>query len=211
MENKEFPFLETIYHLRTIEQLILYKKVMKVSAHEEAETIELLRDEYEKEQLGYPYKVPGFDESAALWASKIVYFSAQFLLIRGDTEKDLEKFLPAFGGTINASSMMSADLCLRFLPQILREFENIDPDDAIIPILVSHLKDFHYSNIGWEHTIDTIDMKILQDSCFRQLYLDRITERKDIQLSKIPEINKMLQGNFGNYAATFWKNFEPME
>lgn len=208
MDTKKLPFLETIYHLRTIEQLILYDKVMQVSSQEEKETIELLRDEYEKEQLDYPFTAPKFDENAALWASKIVYFASHFLLHRENTDKDLSRYLSKYKGEMTASAFLSADLCLRFLPQLVQEFKSIDADDPIIPILESHLKAFHYSAIGFENEWGAIDFKLFENDCFKQLYLNRITERKDTALSQIAAINVMLQRNFGNYPNVFWKHFE---
>lgn len=207
-DTEKLPFLETIYHLRTIEQVILYDKVMQVSAQEEKETIELLRDEYEKEQLGYPFAAPAFEEKAALWASKIVYFASHFLLHRENTNKDLNQYLPEYKGEMTAGEHLSADLCLRFLPQLLQEFRNIDADDVIIPILENHLKRFHYSGIGFKNSSAIIDYDLFKNQCFKQLYLNRITDRKDKELSEIPEINVMLQSNFGNYAKVFWKDFE---
>lgn len=208
--EKKLPFLETIYHLRTIEQIILYDKLMEVTKQEEKETIAFLNDEYEKERLHYPFEAPVFNETSALWASKILYFSAQFLLNRQNTDKDLNAFLPDWKQEINPSTVLSADLCLRFLPQIVQEFKNIDIDDVIIPILEKHLQTFHYSAIGFENRLDTIDFSLFENECFKQLYLNRITSRKDVALSTIPELNKMLQSNFGAYSKEFWRDFEPL-
>jgi len=208
MDTKKLPFLETIYHLRTIEQIILYDKMMQVSSQEEKETIELLRDEYDKEQLDYPFTAPKFEEKAALWASKILYFASQFLLHRENTNKDLDAYLPEYKGEMTVGAHLSADLCLRFLPQLLQEFKNIDADDVIILVLEKHLKKFHYSGIGFENKVEGIDFKLFENDCFKQLYLNRITERKDTELSKIPQINVLLQSNFGDYPNVFWKHFE---
>lgn len=208
--EKKLPFLETIYHLRTIEQIILYDKLMEVTKQEEKETIAFLNDEYEKERLNYPFEAPVFNEASALWASKIVYFSAQFLLNRQNTDKDLNAFLPDWKAEISASTVLSADLCLRFLPQIVQEFKNIDIDDVIIPILEKHLQTYHYSAIGFENHLEKIDFTLFKNDCFRQLYLNRITNRKDVALSKIRELNKMLQSNFGAYSKQFWNDFEPL-
>lgn len=208
--EKKIPFLETIYHLRTIEQIILYDKVMKVTAEEEKETIDFLRNEYERERLNYPFRAPDFNANAALWASKIVYFSAQFLLNRQNTNKDLNAFLPNCNENLTSSTFLSADLCLRFLPQIVEEFKIIDPDDVIIPILENHLQTFHYSAIGFPNAVEKIDFALFENESFKQLYLNRITFRKDIALSKIPAFNKMLQSNFGTYSKQFWNNFEPL-
>lgn len=208
--EKTLPFLETIYHLRTIEQIILYNKVMQVTAEEENEIIAFLQNEFEREQLNYPFEAPNFNANAALWASKIVYFSAQFLLNRQNTHKDLNAFLPNCKENLTASTFLSADLCLRFLPQIVQEFKSIDTTDVIIPILENHLQTFHYSAIGFPNSYEKINFTLFENKCFKQLYLNRITIQKDIALSKIPELNKMLQSNFGIYSKRFWNNFEPL-
>lgn len=208
--EKKLPFLETIYHLRTIEQIILYDKLMEITKQEEKETIEFLNDEYENERLNYPFEAPVFNDASALWASKIVYFSAQFLLNRQNTDKDLNDFLPDWKAEITASTVLSVDLCLRFLPQIVQEFKNIDVDDVIIPILEKHLQTFHYSAIGFENRLEKIDFTVFENECFKQLYLNRITSRKDVALSTMPELNKMLQSNFGAYSKQFWRDFEPL-
>ncbi|CAM3886884.1 MULTISPECIES: hypothetical protein [Flavobacterium] len=70
MTDKKIPFLYTIYHLRSIEHAIIYDKKLDISKEEEKEVIELLKDEYEKEKLNYPFQAPVFDEVAALWGSK---------------------------------------------------------------------------------------------------------------------------------------------
>lgn len=208
--EKKLPFLETIYHLRTIEQIILYDKVTEITKLEEKETLEFLRDEYEKERLQYPFETPVFNEASAVWASKIIYFSAQFLLNRQNTDKDLTAFLPDWKEAISPSTLLSADLCLRFLPQIVQEFKNIDIDDMIIPILEKHLQTFHYSAIGFANRLEKMDFTLFDNDCFKQLYLNRITSRKDIALSTLPELNRMLQSNFGAYSKQFWNNFEPL-
>lgn len=205
-EEKKIPCLETIYHLRSIERIILYDKVLKISKSEEDEITEFLRDEYEKESLHYPFDAPAFDEHAATWAAKVVYFSTQLLLNRTDTAKDLQVLLPDYTKEITASVMLSADLCLRFLPVIVREMKNIDADDIAIPILEKKLRLFHYSNIGEKHPQTDYDFKVLESNCLKQLYLNRITEKKDKTLAELPQINKELLSNFGDYKAVFWKD-----
>lgn len=206
--EKKLPFLETLYNLRTIEQLILFGKAMEISAREETESIALLRVEYEKEQLNHPFESPAFDADAALWAGKMIYFSAQFLLNRENTGKDLNTFFPDFKKSVGVSALLSADLCMRFLPQILQEFRTIDIADPAIPILERHLETFHYSSIGFDGSSEKIDFKLFENQCFQQLYVDRVTERKAIGLSQIPQLNTTLRSNFGNYANVFWRNFE---
>ncbi len=206
MEDKKIPFLDTIYHLRTIEQVILYNKIMKISETEEKETLAFLETEYEKEILDYPFVAPVFNPKAAMWASKMVYCSAQLLLYREHKLSDLDVFLPDFSGVLDASAMLSADLCLRFLPQIANEINRIDVEDTVLPILKKHLHSFHYSAVGFDLEIEKLNLDIVfSNNCLKQLYLNRIVERKAIKFAILPTINQSLMANFGDYKKEFWK------
>lgn len=205
MNTTETPFLDTIYHLRTIEQIILTDKFSAISKNEEMECTLFLEAEYEREILEYPGIAPGFNSEAALWAAKTVYLAAQLLLYREHEISDLEQLLPEFGQKNEASAMLSADLCLRFLPQITSEMKRIDPDDPVIQILEKHLYRFHYSTIGFEMDVEKIDFdSVASNDCLLQLYIDRIVHRKAIKFSESDFIKKQLEIGFGDYRKIFW-------
>lgn len=206
MENKDMPFLETIYHVRTIEQMILYNKMTEVSSKEERETILFLESEYENEILDYPGQAPDFHGEAALWGAKILYFAAQLLLFRDHKIEELPVFLPEFKSEINAQVLLSADLCLRFLPQIILELKRIDADDLAIPILEKHMTDFSYSAIGFNVLPEDITLDVdFSNPCFKQLYLNRVVERKAKKNAAIDSVKTELLAGFGDYKHVFWK------
>ncbi|MBE8726772.1 hypothetical protein [Flavobacterium hungaricum] len=205
MENKDMPFLETIYHLRTIEQIILYNKMTKVLSKEEQETILFLESQYENEMLEYPGQAPDFDGEAALWGAKTIYFAAQLLLFRDHKVEELYTFLPDFKGEIDAKAMLSADLCLRFLPQIILELKRIDADDLAIPILEKYMAAFSYSAIGFDVVSETVNVDIVfSNPCLKQLYLNRVVERKAEKTALIDSVQKELLAGFGDYKHVFW-------
>ncbi|NHN25743.1 hypothetical protein FIA58_008660 [Flavobacterium jejuense] len=205
MNEKKIPFLDTIYHLRSIEHAIIYDKKLDISKEEEKEVIELLKDEYEKEKLNYPFQAPVFDEVAALWGSKIVYFATQLVLNREDTASKISTLFPDFGQPIIPSAMLSADLCLRFLPQLLLQLQLMDADDMILPVLEQKLKQFPYSGIGYEMNLENIDLSVaLSDACLTQLFLDRVVEKKDKNRGNLEVIKPLLLANFGDYKTIFW-------
>lgn len=205
MDKTKSSFLDTIYHLRTIEQIILSDKLLTISKEEEKDTISFLEAEYEREILEYPGVAPEFKADAALWAAKTVYLAAQLLLYREHKFTDLEVILADFDGNQDASAVLSADLCLRFLPQIIEEMKRIDPDDLLIPILEKHLYQFHYSSIGFEMDIKKINFDIIaSNDCLQQLYIERIVHRKAIKFTESDFIKKELQIGFGDYKKIFW-------
>lgn len=212
MNVNNSPFIDTLYHLRTIEQIILYNKTMKISEAESKDVVSFLESEFDRESLNYPFEVPKFNANAALWASKIVYFSAQLLLYRENKVTELADFLPNYTDTIDASAILSADICLRFLPQINDELKRIDSEDAILPILNHHLQQFHFSAVGFDIDIETLDYQIIfSNTCLKQLFLDRVVAKKDYKLAEKPEINALLLANFGDYKKEFWKELKTID
>lgn len=102
--------------------------------------------------------------------------------------------LPDFKNVENASAILFADLCLRFLPQILSEMKRTDADDLVIPILEKHLYQFHYSTIGSEIDIEKINFDIVaSDDCLQQLYIDQIVQRKAIKFTDSDFIKKTVR------------------
>lgn len=205
MEKIKTPFLDTIYHLRTIEQVILYDKLITIAQTEETEVALFLETEYEKEILEYPGIAPNFNSGAALWAARTVYLATQLLLHREHKMKDVKELLSFYIGVVDASAIISADLCLRFLPQIITEIRKIDPEDLIIEILEKHLIQFHYSAIGSDLDTESVNFEIIaENDCLLQLYIDRIVQRKSIKWAQSDFIKKQLEIGFGDYQKLFW-------
>lgn len=208
MSQPSQPFLETLYHLRTVEHVILYNRFTAILYQEEQDVIAFLEGEYERESIDYPFVVPLFSPMAALWAAKTVYIAAQLFLFRENKATELQSLLPPYDGIIDVSAMLSADLCLRFLPSIKYALEAIDVNDPLIAIVEEFLKHFPYSGIGRDRVFAISDTAtIINNDCLRQLYLDRITEKKAIKWAENPIINSAILANIGNHKNDFWREF----
>lgn len=206
MLHKSFPLFETIYTLRIQEEIILTDKILKISSEDEQKTIAFLKEEYDKEKLNYPFTAPVFNEKAALWASKIIYFSAQLFLNRADTFKKVEELITNYKGSTDDSVFLSADLCLRFVDSFIFEFKNIDAEDPIISKLIQIAEKFHYSFIGYELENENLDFdEMFRYNTLKQMYLDRIVEKKAINLAKLDKTLPLLSENFGDYKTQFWR------
>ncbi|SHM32678.1 hypothetical protein SAMN05444484_105157 [Flavobacterium chilense] len=205
MEKIKTPFLDTIYHLRTIEQIILYDKLITIAQTEETEVVLFLETEYENEILEYPGIAPDFNAGAALWGARTLYLATQLLLHREHKMNDVKELLPFYIGVLDASAIISADLCLRFLPQIITKIREIDPEDLVIEILEKHLIQFHYSAIGSDLDTENVNFETLvTNDCLLQLYIDRIVQRKSIRWAQSDFIKKQLEIGFGDYQKLFW-------
>jgi len=123
--------------------------VLNIPADEALVTGDVLREIYDWEKQNFPFTVPKFDWTAALWSAKIVYFSAQLLLYREDTIEEVETLLRPYTDSPSTNNILSVDICLRFLPDILTKLRMVDSEDKIIPILESFLIEWHYSAFNY--------------------------------------------------------------
>lgn len=209
MVKNKSPFLDTLFLLRKEECITIFADVTKISSKEEQDAADYFETEFEKERLEFLSDDILFDKEAAVWAAKILYHSVQLHLVREDTEKDLKKLIPEFKGEFTVSSKLSADLSLRFLPQIIISLKNVDANDPLIALLENILKQFHYSGIETELDLENLNWEDeLKDKTYRKLYLERIVENKVYRLAEIPYINQLLTAEFGWYKEVFWKELK---
>ncbi|MFL9835436.1 hypothetical protein [Chryseobacterium terrae] len=211
MENKS-PFLDTLFLLRKEGALTVFSDLKTLTKKEENEAEDFFESEFEKERLDFLSDQIRYNKEAAIWAAKILYHSAQLYLIRKDTAKDLESLIPQYKGEKDVSAILSADLSLRFLPQLLDALQIADSIDPLVKMLENILHQFHYSAIGLDLNLEKINWKEeLKDKTYRKLYLERIVEKKAYKLAEIPYINQLLIAEFGMYKDIFWRELKIIE
>ncbi|WP_241507646.1 hypothetical protein [Chryseobacterium piscium] len=211
MENKS-PFLDTLFLLRKEGTLTIFSDFKTLSEKEEKEAEDFFESDFEKERLDFlSDKIP-FNKEAAIWAAKVLYHSAQLYLIRKDTAKNLEKLIPQYLGEKKTSAILSADLSLRFLPQLLDALQVADSTDPLVKMLENILHQFHYSGMGLDLNLEKINWEEeLKNKTYRKLYLERIVEKKAYKLAEIPYINQLLIAEFGMYKDIFWRELKIVE
>lgn len=92
----------------------------------------LLQELYDKDALNMPFSVPAFDGTAAVWAAGYVYFVCQLILLRDVDETELRRYLLPYEGERSADAIYSADLILRFLPDLFRLASGLSPEDPLV-------------------------------------------------------------------------------
>ncbi|WP_292011221.1 hypothetical protein [Chryseobacterium sp.] len=209
MVARKNPFLDTLFQLRKEEQITIFSDIQAISLQQEEEVNEYMETEFEKERLEFlSDKIP-YDRISGIWAAKILYHSMQLYLIRRDTEKQLPQLIPEYKGGKEISSLLSADLSLRFLPPILTALYITDPNDPLAGMLEAILLKFHYSGIGYDLDLQHINWEEeLEDPTFRKLYIERIVEKRAYQLAEIPYINQLLIAEFGIHKEIFWRELK---
>ncbi len=208
METKS-PFLDTLFLLRKEGSMTVFSDRKDISEQEENDAGHYFESEFEKERLEFSSDDLAFNKQAAVWAGKALYHSAQLYLIRRDTAQNLEKLIPEYQGKKEVSTILSADLSLRFLPPVIDALRLADSTDPLVKILENILQQFHYSGIGFDLNLEKINWEIeLKDTAYRKLYLERIVEKKAYPLAEIPYLNQLLIGEFAMHKDVFWRELK---
>ena len=202
-------FLMMLKAIREREEIILYDNILQISEPEQHQVSEYLRQVYHHESFEYPYQTPLYDINAGIWAAKTLYIAAQLLLCRQQNDSDLVALLPNFNGKKTASAILSADLSLRFLPDIIAQLDAMNHEDELIPILEKHLYQWHYSGVSYELSVEKLDFSIeISDLCLQQLYANRIIEFQRKPLAEVPFFSTIVGASLGIYAKDYWKNYQ---
>jgi hypothetical protein len=202
-------FLRMLKHLREKEEVMLYGHLIRIPEKDQLEAQQFLSSEYARESFDYPYQAPAFDEKAAMWAAKIVYTGAQLMLYRENKSAELEALLPAYDGAVSTRAMLSADICLRFVPPMLVQLKMIDAEDKLISILENILHTWHYSGVNYPLETEKLDFTtVSSDPCLLQLYANRVVEHKKLKLAEHAALKEIISGSLGMYAGEFWRDIK---
>jgi len=202
-------FLQMICALRKQEEVILHANVLSFTDQECLEVADFLRMEYESELPEYPEGAPGFLKDAALWSAKVIYTSSQLMLYREHRSEDLHTLIKPYAGEVNAAAIISADLCLRFIPDILINLKMIDSEDPLITILEDVMMLWSYSGIASLENITDLNLHgIGEDKCLMQMYTDRIISTRNKTFMSNKKTSEWVAASLGMYADHFWKDHE---
>lgn len=200
--------LEMITTLREKEEVVLSSiNPLIPSDIEKKELGEYLSFAYLNESTEYPFTPPPFNAEAAIWAAQLVYTVAQFIVNRQTAEKSISLSHITEGDlfTCNPSTVLSTDLCLRFIPDFISQLKLIDERDKRIPLLEAQLKKWHYSGVQYTLPLEELNFElILSNDCLTQLYLNRIIKYKNISLAKHKAFNHLLKANLGIFESDYW-------
>lgn len=201
-------FLQMIQLLREEEAVVLYGFALEIDDQEAEQVVEYLKSSFEVERLAYPYQVPEFDPEAALWAAKLVYFACQFLLYRETADRDLKHYFFHFPKERTPAAMLSADLTLRILPDLMDELRDIDSQDNLVSLLEEIVACWPYSAVRSLLAPESMEFDVLvASSCLHQLTMDRIIENKKMNWAARPEFYNEIKAGLGWYIPQFWKEF----
>ena len=181
--------------------MILHSSFVAASEDEDEFVIQLLQKEYGKFALHFPGTLPDFDPDAALFGAKTVFTAAQLLLLRDVPESGFEQYIPVYAGNMHLGAVLSSDLCLRFLPEIIDHAHHIDRHDDLVPHLEFLLNAWPYSSIGRRFVSELPapeNVEVLHTESMRILCSERVIERQ-AQHRLSEEMKQFVQPFIENY------------
>ncbi len=169
----------------------------------------LLKNYYNEDRLEMPLTPPDFSEEAALWGAAYCYNSLQMMMMRTAEEDMIGSYLKGFEGAYNASAIYSADLILRYLPDLLKTAKGLAPADSLVDYITQTASQWPFSiaNEQVNHDEARIEM-ILNDASLRIAYADRIIKSKNKKLAEKDKIKEIINEALGNHASVIWPEFK---
>jgi hypothetical protein len=171
---------------------------------DEVETSKLLHKFYQEDILEMPLKAPGFDEAAALWATKYFYTAVQLTVLRDVEETAIHEKLKPYEGDISAAAMYSADLVFRHLPSLLRLAKGLAPADVLVTAIIKTLENWPYSAAGVQLEEIKNEAIIFSDASLKISYLDRLIQAGDRSKIENAGLQEAIFSVAGAHLDTIW-------
>lgn len=181
-----------------------------LSAFEEddlSDSAKLLSRFYEEDIVHMPLTAPAFEAGPAVWAAKHLYLSLQLIVLRELPPQTIEESLEPFNGEISPSSIYSADLVLRYLPDIFNLARGLAPADIMVTKMAESAAYWPFSSVGIPLQQEIDDSIILNHPSLKTAYIDRIIRTKDIKRISDENMKEYVMEALGNYAAVLWPDF----
>ena len=163
---------------------------------------------YQDDVLEMPHSAPGFSEEAATWGAEYLYKAVQLIVLRDVEEEMINNDLKPYTGQLTPAVIYSADLMLRYLPQLFELAKGLAPGDLLVQVLKKAARQWPYSSAGIELSETVDDKMILEHPSLRYKYIDRIIQAKDKQRMKDPVVADYIKEVGGEQFSALLPTFE---
>lgn len=193
-------FLSTLH-----EEGVLLLDVLSppITAEDRTAALALLQRFYENDLLLMPDGMPAFIADAALWAAETLYQAVHCALLRDLSAEDVLDRIPHYPGVVDPAAIYSADLSLRYLPQVLQLAKGLAPADILVTRLREISSQWPLSLVG-QDDVPANDAILLQHPALRTVYTERIIFAKNYQRLSSPSTRQAIEETMGAYSEHYW-------
>lgn len=151
---------------------------------DERELEALLREHDAVYREHLPPGLPPLNVPVASWAARTLYLAAQVLVYRDLESQVFEPAIQNSPRSTAAGDQFSADLCLRFLPDLVRLARTASANDPLVKSLLQLAADWPLSSVGISgaalSVLGTSRVSALaQVAAVWRLYVDRVLQTGD--------------------------------
>lgn len=197
-----------INHLVREGQVAVVNQIIPFTTQELQDTQTILEAYYQNDILEIPGTAPAFDADAALWAAGYVYRIVQLAMLREAGKQDILHWLNPYPVPPTASSIYSADLCLRYLPDLLSLSKGLAPDDPLVQQIRETAMQWPFSSTGMNLPANGDLTTVIASPALLQAYADRIIATRDSNRCDIPAVQQTVTASLGNYASILWPDYK---
>ncbi|MFY0254469.1 hypothetical protein ACDQ55_10995 [Chitinophaga sp. 30R24] len=197
-----------INHLVREGQVAVVNQFVPFTPGELKETTTVLQEYYDNDILEMPGAAPIFNADAALWAAQYVYRTVQLALLRESGLEAIIQWMQPYTADITDSSIYSADLCLRYLPDLLHLSKGLSPDDPLVQYIRKTAALWPFSSTGMNLPATGNTDMIIASPSLLQAYADRIIASRDQGRCNIPAVLATVNTSLGNYANMLWPEYK---
>lgn len=175
------------------------------SAEEMDEASLLLELRHQEDRTHMPGKMPDFHGEAAAWAAITTYRITQLIMLR--KVDDIARWFLPFAQDKTAETIYSADLSLRYIPQLLKLTKALAPDDPLGEKILEVAYSWPYSSvgIGLEKEVDIT--KLHAHTSLFQSYIDRIIHHNAKDRATHPNVIQGIRMSLGMFPDDTWSEF----
>jgi hypothetical protein len=202
----EKPLYNFITNLHLRGDLELYDNILDLNNGDRESSTTFLEKQFNEEKIENKHLFK-FEKESAIIAAASIFNIAHLIYFRELDMKEVETIVePIKKLTPSPQSILSADLMLRFLPQITNEIKAKVPGDEIITHLEVIMSKWHFSSINYNfENLELNFSDFEKNKDLYAIYKKRIIEFKNIKLGSLPIFYKEIKSEFGNYGDLFWK------
>jgi len=152
------------------------------------------------QRLDLVHPPPAFDPVAGVWASGVLYRCCQFLVYRDiDADTVTRTLTDMLAPPRDASICYSVDVAFSYLPDVFHLARGITPGDPLVVGLRRLAQMWPLSSVGIPDVGEIDVSTFIEHPCLRELYVQRIVQRRDQRRLDHPAVRVALRQAVGAY------------
>jgi hypothetical protein len=164
---------------------------------------------YEQQKQELTATVPAFDAAAAIWAAGFLYRAVQLVMLRDLGEEAVNGLLTPYNDVISPEAILSVDLSFRYLPNLMGLAKGLAPEDVLVKRLREAAVQWPFSSVGMKMDEELNIDVIMNNTCVRRAYIDRIITARDIKRCNNTQVNEYIQEALGDHRHVLWPGYKP--